>query len=358
MKILSTILLASALALSLQAFSMEEEMANLDAEFDSDDKVVHQTPSVSQKVIETPVQNIKKESQAIILEKTPIKPQIEKPKKLIEPVYHQAIIEIPNKKISIEAQPKVIVVDTISKPTQERAILSVTQEKKVIKQAPSKEVVTKENISVINNNTKIQVKTTLSQETKVYPKEVIKTSFINQSNYENSSMDEIKAILLKKAKEDAATEIFGDFVKSDTEIQNGKLLKDVITSEKNGIVHVKGTPKYANGKNFGDIQVTITAYATDEDIASMQAHKIILNDYVYTNPSMPLKDLKRAAEDAFLVEAIAKKKPEIKKSHNVQSLARKYAKAITIKNIHFDVKSVSYIISGEVDYIPYFLSIN
>lgn len=189
-------------------------------------------------------------------------------------------------------------------------------------------------------------------------KEVVKTSFINQANYENSSMKEIKTILLKKAKEDAATEIFGDFVKEDVVVADGKLLRDVIVSEKNGIVHVRGIPKYANGKNFGDIQVTITAYATDEEIASMQAHKIVLNGYVYTNPSMPIKDLKRAAEDAFLVEAIAKKKPSIKKNRNKQALARKYAVAINIKESEFDVDSVSYVISGEVDYIPYFLSIN
>lgn len=188
-------------------------------------------------------------------------------------------------------------------------------------------------------------------------KEVVKTTFINQGNYENSSMEQIKKILLHKAKIDAATEIYGDFVKENVVIENGKLLKDEITSEKNGIVHIKGEPKYANGKNFGDIQVTITAYATDEELDSMKPHTILLKEFVYSNPDMPLKDLKRAAEDAFLVEAIAHKKPSIKKSRNKNALARAYSTAINIKKLNFDDKSVSYVISGEVDYIPYFLSI-
>jgi hypothetical protein len=225
--------------------------------------------------------------------------------------------------------------------------------------SPNKEKLQKADIKVVSSATGVKQKQeSVSIKSPTKEKEVTKISFVNQANYENSSMDQIKEILLKKAKEDAAAEIFGDFVKESTLISNGKLLKDEIVSENNGIVHIKGTPKYKNGKNFGDIQVTITAYATVAEIESMQIHKIILKEYVYTNPDMPLKDLKRAAEDAFLVEAIAKKKPDIKASRNKILLARKYAKAININDIHFDVKSVSYVISGEVDYIPYFLSIN
>jgi len=48
-------------------------------------------------------------------------------------------------------------------------------------------------------------------------KSVRKTVFINQANYADKSTPEIKKILLDKAKIDAASEIFGDFIKSETD---------------------------------------------------------------------------------------------------------------------------------------------
>ena len=59
------------------------------------------------------------------------------------------------------------------------------------------------------------------------------------------SSKEIKDILLEKVKIDAATEIYGDFIKSETDIENGKMIRNKIVSEKNGLVHIKGEPKYA-----------------------------------------------------------------------------------------------------------------
>lgn len=184
---------------------------------------------------------------------------------------------------------------------------------------------------------------------------VVKTVFVNQSNHADKSMDEIKRIVLEKAKIDAASEIFGDFIKSETSIENGKLIRNMIISEKNGIVHLKGTPIYANGKNFGDIQVTITAYVTDADLRNMSIQKILLHSYVFTNPNLPLKDLKRAAEDAFLVEALSKKRPSLKNNPNQKALARELSISVKIKKMLFNVDSCSYTMSGEVEYIPFFL---
>ena len=186
-------------------------------------------------------------------------------------------------------------------------------------------------------------------------KSVTKTSFINQGNYANKSMKEIKTILLEKAMIDAGSEIFGDFIKSETDIENGKMIRNLIISKKNGIVHVEGKPIYANGKNFGDIQVTITAYATDEDIKSMSIQKIVIKDYVYTNEKIALKDIKRAAEDAFLVHAISTKKPSLKNNPNRVALARELSTSISIQKMVFDTSSSSYTMSGVVEFIPFFL---
>ncbi len=184
---------------------------------------------------------------------------------------------------------------------------------------------------------------------------VTKTSFVNLGNYADKSMQEIKTIVLQKAKIDAASEIFGDFIKSESTIENGALIRNMIISEKNGIVHLKGEPHYANGKNFGDIQVSITAYATDEDIKNMSIQKIVLNAYVFSNPKIALKDLKRSAEDAFLVEALSQKRPALKNNPNQKALARELAVSISIQKMLFDENSGAYTMSGEVEYIPFFL---
>ncbi len=186
-------------------------------------------------------------------------------------------------------------------------------------------------------------------------KSVVKTSFVNQGNYANKSMDEIKAILLAKVKLDAASEIFGDFIKSETNVENGKMISNLIISEKNGLVHIDGEPKYANGKNFGDIQVTINAYATDEDLKNMSIQKIVVSDFVYANKKIALKDIKRAAEDAFLVHALSTKRPALKNNPNQVELARELSISVSIKKMLFDVEHASYTMNGVVEYIPFFL---
>ena len=186
-------------------------------------------------------------------------------------------------------------------------------------------------------------------------KSVTKTSFINQGNYANKSMDEIKTILLQKVKIDAASEIFGDFIKQETDIENGKMIRNLIISEKNGLVHIKGEPKYANGKNFGDIQVTINAYATDEDLKNMSIQKIDVTDYIYANQNIALKDIKRAAEDAFLVHALSKKRPALKNNPNQVAVARALSTSVSIQKMVFNANHSSYTMSGTVEYIPFFL---
>ena len=184
---------------------------------------------------------------------------------------------------------------------------------------------------------------------------VTKTTFINQANYADKSLEEIEAILLEKVKIDAATEIYGDFIKSETDIENGKMIRNQIVSEKNGLVHLMGEPVYANGKNFGDIQVTVQAYATDEELSSMSVHKIQVENFVYANENTPLNKIKREAEDAFLVYALSQKKPSLLHSTNKRNLARKLAVSIDMRKMVFDVKNGSYTMSGTVGYVPFFL---
>ena len=133
------------------------------------------------------------------------------------------------------------------------------------------------------------------------------------------------------------------------------MISNLIISEKNGLVHIDGEPKYANGKNFGDIQVTINAYATDEDLKNMSIQKIVVSDFVYANKKIALKDIKRAAEDAFLVHALSTKRPALKNNPNQVELARELSISVSIKKMLFDVEHASYTMNGVVEYIPFFL---
>jgi len=95
---------------------------------------------------------------------------------------------------------------------------------------------------------------------------VTKTAFVNASDTKGKSLVEVREMLLVRAKRAAASEIFGDYINSSTVINSGHLVSDEINSIVNGVIHIKGDPQYSNGKNFGDMQVRATMYATDQEM--------------------------------------------------------------------------------------------
>ena len=95
---------------------------------------------------------------------------------------------------------------------------------------------------------------------------VVETATINHSSYPNKGIDYLKDLVLKKAKLQASYRIYGEVLLSNTSFQDGKIHGEHIKNIAGGIVHIQGEPKFQNGRNLGDIQVTIKAYATDTDI--------------------------------------------------------------------------------------------
>ncbi|MCW8895238.1 MAG: hypothetical protein OQK48_01885 [Sulfurimonas sp.] len=184
-------------------------------------------------------------------------------------------------------------------------------------------------------------------------KTVIKTITINQLSYPNKTLPELKEIALQKAKLAAAKEMYGEFLISETVMVGGKILDDVVSEKSGGVIHIKGEPNFKNGENFGDLQVTIEAYATDEEIEDMTPRFIKLNDFKYTNADISPRDLKAAAESAFIVEAISPIKPSIRSATINQ--ARKVILSVQIINADYDEQNASYIMSGAVEYVPAFL---
>ncbi|MGE4397464.1 MAG: hypothetical protein AB7D34_08505 [Sulfurimonas sp.] len=97
-------------------------------------------------------------------------------------------------------------------------------------------------------------------------KSVVKSVTINQMLYPDKTFLEVKEIALDEAKKAAAKEIYGEVLISETVMVGGKVLDDVVRERSGGLVRIKGEPKFRNGENFGDIVVSIEAYATDEDL--------------------------------------------------------------------------------------------
>jgi len=136
---------------------------------------------------------------------------------------------------------------------------------------------------------------------------VTKKAFMNASDTKGKSLVEVREALLMRAKKAAASEIFGDYVNSSTVTNKGKLISAEINSIVNGVIHVKGNPKYSNGENFGDMQVVATMYATSAEISQA---KIRLDKVIRKFEAKQLAQEKKATKAA----ARAEKKHSGKKS--------------------------------------------
>lgn len=128
-------------------------------------------------------------------------------------------------------------------------------------------------------------------------KSITKTITLNQMQYPNKTFLEFKDIALEKVKKEAALEIYGESLSSQTVMVNGKILNDVIQKESGGVIRTKGEVKFKNGVNFGDVVVTIEAYATQKDIddaiAKKSANQANTNNNTYNTAQEQIKKAKR-----------------------------------------------------------------
>ena len=95
---------------------------------------------------------------------------------------------------------------------------------------------------------------------------VTQKAVINQNFYPNKTFLEIKELLLKKAKHKAIAKIYGEYIISNSNFSDGKVTSDSVNDVSSGVIHLQGEPIYSNGTNFGEVQITIIAYATSDEI--------------------------------------------------------------------------------------------
>ena len=173
---------------------------------------------------------------------------------------------------------------------------------------------------------------------------------ILKESYPDKTTIQLKEMVLKKAKLSATKKIFGEFLSAETVVENGQVLQDRVRQRYAGVIHLVDKPKFTQTSN--SISVVIKAYATDKDIQDVQPHKIVVDDFVYLNPSVTLKDLKESAQNAFIFESIKQKKPSVT---NVDE-AKYLALSVDIQQESFDLSTLTYHIKGAITYIPAFLN--
>lgn len=188
----------------------------------------------------------------------------------------------------------------------------------------------------------------------VYADVVVEVS-ANREDFNNKDLKYIKEKLLEQAKLEAAKKLFGEAIQTQLEIKNDEVVKDLVVAQKGGIVHIKGDLDFHNGKRFGDLALKLKAFATQEDIVAMKPHNIVLNNFKFTNKDLTLVELKEEAKKAFLVEAIAQKKPTIKMSKTPYEDAKKLIFSSNITSMKFHEDWMAYSVSGVVEYVPLFV---
>jgi len=132
------------------------------------------------------------------------------------------------------------------------------------------------------------------------------------TEHAGADTDQLKVLLMNQVKRDAVEELFGTMLKSDTLVVDGKLVSDKVKQVAIGSVRIKGTPKFYNGKDFGEVCTTTQAYITEEDFQKYQPKTLHYKDFCYNNPNISLKNLKQEANIAAYKKALTSIKPSMK----------------------------------------------
>ena len=180
---------------------------------------------------------------------------------------------------------------------------------------------------------------------------VTKQACLLISDYPAKLMNEIKELLLSKAKRDALGEIYGEMVSSKTEVKNFMLTSDLITAQSLGLVRIEGNPKFFNGENLGEVCVEIKAYVTKEDLKKFKPKEVRLQNYCFTDQNIPFKDIKNKARESAFLEIIKKHNPSL--SNISEEEARKLIHEFNPIKENFDYNTGAYCMDVTAKIIPF-----
>ena len=139
-------------------------------------------------------------------------------------------------------------------------------------------------------------------------KEVCLTSF--GMNWKTS--EEAKTHLTTLAKREAVGELFGEVIRSISEVKDFVLTRDDIQAFSSGFIRVEGIPEFYNGKGFGELCVKINAYVTNEDIARFQPREV-RRKVCIADPRLTIGEVRQTAERQARIQAVRDFEPRLEK---------------------------------------------
>jgi hypothetical protein len=132
---------------------------------------------------------------------------------------------------------------------------------------------------------------------------VTKTASISLFGGQYKTADDAKAVLLNMAKKSAVEELFGEFIRSISKVENFSLTSVDIEASSMGFIRVKGDPVYYQGENLGEICVKIEAYVTPEDLDKFKPKQIV-KKVVVADPNLTLKQVEEEAKKKAKISAL------------------------------------------------------
>jgi hypothetical protein len=124
--------------------------------------------------------------------------------------------------------------------------------------------------------------------------------------------EEARNYLLSVAKREAVQELFGEFIRSMTQVENFKLVKDDILSVSSGFIRIKGVPEFYSGTGFAESCVRINAYVTDEDLARFKPRSV-KKKVCIADPRLSTGEIRKMAEKQARVQAVRDFEPRLEK---------------------------------------------
>jgi hypothetical protein len=73
----------------------------------------------------------------------------------------------------------------------------------------------------------------------------------------------LKKIALKQVKLQAVKKIYGEYIFSNTDIEDGRVQTNSVQNIVSGVINLKGEPQFENNDANNSLKITIDAYATD-----------------------------------------------------------------------------------------------
>lgn len=125
--------------------------------------------------------------------------------------------------------------------------------------------------------------------------------------------EEAKSHIITLAKREAVGELFGELIKSITEVQDFQFKRDDIVALSSGYIRTKGIPEYYNGKGFGELCTKINAYVTDEDIVRFKP-RTLRKKVCIADPRLSLGEIRQTAERQARIQAIRDFEPTLEKN--------------------------------------------